>query len=181
MKTIDYNSATVYRARGIDIGIHSVNFDNKNFGWTTDINFSYYRNHTTKRDPDFIPAVYRGLCGKMGQHLRIQDEWTIQMDRTYNHLQKSGAGAILYRDLNGYQLDEKGEKMRDSEGRYIRTTGEDGVLDEADMVVLANSTPIPFEYQQYFPLEKLGCQHLLVWLSERMEGERHQVAVHLWN
>ena len=74
----------------------------------------------------------------MGQHLRIQDEWyLIQMDRTYNHLQKSGAGAILYQDLNGYQLDEKGEKMRDSEGRYIRTTGEDGVLDEADMVVLA--------------------------------------------
>lgn len=38
VKKIDYNSATVYRARGIDIGIHSVNFDNKNFGWTTDIN-----------------------------------------------------------------------------------------------------------------------------------------------
>ena len=72
------------------------------------------------------------------------------MDRTYNHLQKSGAGAILYQDLNGYQLDEKGEKMRDSEGRYIRTAGEDGVLDEADMVVLANSTPIPFSINNTF-------------------------------
>lgn len=52
--------------------------------------------------------------------------------------------------MNGYQLDEKGEKMRDSEGRYIRTAGEDGVLDEADMVVLANSTPIPFSINNTF-------------------------------
>ena len=150
VKTIDYNSATVYRARGIDIGIHSVNFDNKNFGWTTDINFSYYRNHTTKRDPDFIPAVYQDYVERWDNIYGYRTNGLIQMDRTYNHLQKSGAGAILYQDLNGYQLDEKGEKMRDSEGRYIRTAGEDGVLDEADMVVLANSTPIPFSINNTF-------------------------------
>ena len=150
VKTIDYNSATVYRARGIDIGIHSVNFDNKNFGWTTDINFSYYRNHTTKRDPDFIPAVYQDYVERWDNIYGYRTNGLIQMDRTYNHLQKSGAGAILYQDLNGYQLDEKGEKMRDSEGRYIRTTGGDGVLDEADMVVLANSTPIPFSINNTF-------------------------------
>ena len=150
VKTIDYNSATVYRARGIDIGIHSVNFDNKNFGWTTDINFSDYRNHTTKRDPDFIPAVYQDYVERWDNIYGYRTNGLIQMDRTYNHLQKSGAGAILYQDLNGYQLDEKGEKMRDSEGRYIRTAGEDGVLDEADMVVLANSTPIPFSINNTF-------------------------------
>ena len=150
VKKIDYNSATVYRARGIDIGIHSVNFDNKNFGWTTDINFSYYRNHTTKRDPDFIPAVYQDYVERWDNIYGYRTNGLIQMDHTHNHLQKSGAGAILYQDLNGYQLDEKGEKMRDSEGRYIRTTGEDGVLDEADMVVLANSTPIPFSINNTF-------------------------------
>ena len=101
----------------IDIGIHSVNFDNKNFGWTTDINFSYYRNHTTKRDPDFIPAVYQDYVERWDNIYGYRTNGLIQMDRTYNHLQKSGAGAILYQDLNGYQLDEKGEKMRDSEGR----------------------------------------------------------------
>ena len=127
-----------------------MNFDNKNFGWTTDINFSYYRNHTTKRDPDFIPAVYQDYVERWDNIYGYRTNGLIQMDHTHNHLQKSGAGAILYQDLNGYQLDEKGEKMRDSEGRYIRTTGEDGVLDEADMVVLANSTPIPFSINNTF-------------------------------
>ena len=127
-----------------------MNFDNKNFGWTTDINFSYYRNHTTKRDPDFIPAVYQDYVERSDIIYGYRTNWLIHLDRTYNHLQKSGAGAILYQDLNGYQLDEKGEKMRDSEGRYIRTAGEDGVLDEADMVVLANSTPIPFSINNTF-------------------------------
>ena len=82
VKTIDYNSATVYRARGIDIGIHSVNFDNKNFGWTTDINFSYYRNHTTKRDPDFIPAVYQDYVERWDNIYGYRTNGLIQMDQT---------------------------------------------------------------------------------------------------
>ena len=150
VKTIDYNSATVYRSRGIDVGIHSVNFDNKKFGWTTDLNFSYYRNHTTKRDPDFIPAVYQDYVEDWGNVYGYKTNGLIQMDKSYKHLQKSGAGAILYQDLYGYQLDENDEKMRDGEGRYIRIAGEDGVLDDADMVVLANNTPIPFSINNTF-------------------------------
>ena len=148
VKTIDYNSATVYRSRGIDVGIHSVNFDNKKFGWTTDLNFSYYRNHTTKRDPDFIPAVYQDYVEDWGNVYGYKTNGLIQMDKSYKHLQKSGAGAILYQDLYGYQLDENDEKMR--EGRYIRIAGEDGILDDADMVVLANNTPIPFSINNTF-------------------------------
>ena len=150
VKTIDYNSATVYRSRGIDVGIHSVNFDNKKFGWTTDLNFSYYRNHTTKRDPDFIPAVYQDYVEDWGNVYGYKTNGLIQMDKSYKHLQKSGAGAILYQDLYGYQLDENDEKMRDGEGRYIRIAGEDGILDDADMVVLANNTPIPFSINNTF-------------------------------
>ena len=130
VKTIDYNSATVYRSRGIDVGIHSVNFDNKKFGWTTDLNFSYYRNHTTKRDPD-----YQDYVEDWGNVYGYKTNGLIQMDKSYKHLQKSGAGAILYQDLYGYQLDENDEKMRDGEGRYIRIAGEDGILDDADMGV----------------------------------------------
>lgn len=40
--------------------------------------------------------------------------------------------------------------MRDKEGRYIITEGADGTLDEADMVKLYNSTPIPFSFNNTF-------------------------------
>lgn len=150
LTTIDYNSVAVYRSRGIDIGLHSVNFDSKDFGWSTDLNFSYYRNHTTKRDPEFIPEVYQDMVEDWGNVYGYRTNGLIQEGQNYAHLAKSGAGAILYEDLYGYKLDENGEKMRDSDGRYIRTEGADGVLDAADMVVLHNSTPIPFSINNTF-------------------------------
>lgn len=150
VKTVDYNSAQIYRARGIDFGIHSVNFDNKNFDWTTDLNFSYYRNHTTKRDPEFIPEVYQNMVEEWGNIYGYKTNGLIQMGQSYEHLQKSKAGAILYQDSYRYKLDENGTKMRDSDGRYIRVEGEDGILDAADMMVLANSTPIPFSINNTF-------------------------------
>lgn len=150
LTTIDYNSVAVYRSRGIDIGLHSVNFDNKTFGWTTDLNFSYYRNHTTKRDPEFIPEVYQDMVEDWGNVYGYRTNGLVQQDKTYAHLAKSGAGAIYYEDLYSYKYDENGEKMRDANGRYIRVEGADGVLDAADMVVLHNSTPIPFSINNTF-------------------------------
>ena len=150
LTTIDYNSAEVYRSRGIDIGIHSVNFDTKDFGWTTDVNFSYYRNHTVERDPEFIPEPYQDMVEDWGNVYGYRTNGLIGMDDRYAHLPSSGAGAILYEDQYSYQLDAEGNRMRDADGRYIRIPGADGVLDAADMVVLANSTPIPFSINNTF-------------------------------
>lgn len=52
--------------------------------------------------------------------------------------------------LNGYQLDDNGERMRDSEGRYICSGEADGTLDAADYYKLGNSTPIPFSINNTF-------------------------------
>ena len=147
---IDYNSDEVYRSRGIDVELHSVNFATKDFEWMTDVNFSFYRNHTTARDPEFIPEVYQDYVEEWGNIYGYRTGGLIHMDEKYAHLPNSGAGAILYQDLYSYQLDENGNRMRDAEGRYIRLDGADGILDAADMVVLANSTPIPFSINNTF-------------------------------
>lgn len=147
---IDYNSDEVYRSRGIDVELHSVNFATKDFEWMTDVNFSFYRNHTTARDPEFIPEVYQDYVEEWGNIYGYKTNGLIQMDQKYPHLPNSNAGAILYEDQYSYQLDADGNRMRDAEGRYIRLNGADGVLDAADMVVLANSTPIPFSINNTF-------------------------------
>ena len=150
VKYIDYNSAAKYRSRGVDISLHSVNIANKSFEWSTDINFSYYRNKTIARDADFIPAPYQDYKEDWNNIYGYRTKGLIQKGESYAHLSKSTAGAINYLDLYGYKYDENGEKMRDSEGRYILTEGADGVLDEADMVKLYNSTPIPFSINNTF-------------------------------
>lgn len=150
INTIDYNSAAQYRSTGIDISLHSVNFDTKNFGWNTDVNFSYYRNKTIKRDADFIPEPYQPWKEDWNNIYVYRTDGLVKPGESYAHLPSSTAGAIKYLDLYGYQLDENGERMRDSEGRYIRTAGADGKLDAADMVYFHNSTPIPFSINNTF-------------------------------
>ncbi len=150
ISTIDYNSATEYQARGIDFGIHSVNIVNKNFEWSTDINISYYRNRTTKRDPDFIPEPYQKYVEDWGNIYGYRTSGLVQDGQSYTHLPSSKAGAILYNDLYSYKLDANGERMRDNEGRYIRVEGADGTLDAVDLILLYNSTPIPFSINNTF-------------------------------
>lgn len=150
VKTIDYNSKEKYRSRGIDIGIHSINITNRDFSWVTDLNISFYKNETISRDPDFIPAAYQPMKQDWGDIYGWQTGGLVQQGESLAHLPSSGAGAIKYLDVNGYKLDENGEKMRDKDGRYILSGTPDGVLDEADYVVLYNSTPIPFSINNTF-------------------------------
>lgn len=150
ISSIDYNSAAVYRSRGIDLSLHTVNVISRDFEWSTDINFSIYRNQTVSRDAEFIPQPYQAWEEDWGNIYGYRTDGLIQSGENYAHLPSSTAGAIKYLDLNGYKLDENGEKMRDDEGRYILTEGADGTLDAADMVLLHNSTPIPFSINNTF-------------------------------
>lgn len=148
--SIDYNSKEKYRSRGIDIGVHSINISNRDFTWSTDLNVSFYKNQTISRDPDFIPAAYQPMVQDWGDVYAYRTDGLIKQGESYAHLPSSGAGAIKYMDLNGYLLDENGEKMRDKDGRYLLSGKPDGVLDEADIVVLFNNTPIPFSINNTF-------------------------------
>lgn len=144
VKTIDYNSKEKYRSRGIDIGIRSVNITNRDFTWSTDLNISFYKNKTISRDPEFIPAAYQPMVQDWGDIYGWKTNGLVQQGESFDYLPNSGAGAIKYLDINGYKLDENGERMRDEKGRYILSGTPDGLLDEADYVALYNSTPIPF-------------------------------------
>lgn len=150
LNTMDYNSKERYRSVGVDFSISTVNFDNKNFGWTTDLNISFYRNKTISRDPDFIPEVYQPWKQDWYDVYGYRTDGLVALGENLAHLPSSTAGAIKYLDLYGYKLDSEGERMRDSEGRYIRVEGADGTLDAADMVKLFNSTPIPFSINNTF-------------------------------
>lgn len=147
---IDYNSKEKQRNRGIDIGIHSINISNRDFTWSTDLNISFYKNQTISRDPDFIPAAYQPRVQDWGDVYGWRTDGLVQQGENFAHLPSSGAGAIKYMDLNGYVLDENGERMRDKDGSYILSGKPDGLLDEADMVVLYNATPIPFSLNNSF-------------------------------
>ncbi len=109
-----------------------------------------YRNRTTARDPEFIPSVYQGWVEEWDNIYGYRTSGLVLNNQAYAHLPKSGNGAIYYLDQYSWVYDENGERMRDSQGRYLRQSGADGVLDDADIVKLCNNTPIPFSINNTF-------------------------------
>lgn len=154
VKSIDYNSLAVYQGRGIDLGVHSVNLDGKDFGWSTDVNFSFYRNKTVKRDPEFIPTIYQNYVELWNNIYGYRTDGLIGEGQSYAHLPNSRPGAIHYQDINGYLTDEAGERVRGNHSQYMHSGQTDGVLDDADIVTLANSTPMPFSMNNTFRLKR---------------------------
>lgn len=153
INTIDYNSKELYRSRGVELTLHTVNVDTKLFGWNSDICFSYYRNRTVRRDPDFIPAPYQDYVEDWGNVYGYKTDGLIQAGESYPYLPNSQPGAIHYLDINGYQYEDDGVTIkRDAEGRYMLSGKPDGKLDQADIVKLYNNTPIPFSFNNTFRL-----------------------------
>lgn len=150
VQKIDYNSAEKYRSRGLEISLNTVNITTKDFEWTSNINFSYYQNKTVGRDADFIPEIYQATNEVWGNWYGYQSDGLITNGQTYAHLPKARNGSVYMKDLNGYKLDAEGNKMKDSEGRYIYSGTPDGILDNADKVILANTTPMPFSFNNTF-------------------------------
>lgn len=147
---INYNSEEVQQSRGFDINLRSINIDNKSFGWTTDINFSFYRNRTTQRESDFVPAIYQSWKETHGDIWVYKTDGLVQPGDLPSYMPGVAAGALKVLDLNGYMLDAEGERMRDSQGRYIYSGQPDNLLDAADYYKLGNSTPIPFSINNTF-------------------------------
>lgn len=147
---INYNSEEVQQSIGFDINLHSINIDTKSFGWTTDVNFSFYRNRTTQRESDFIPAIYQKWKETHGDIWVYKTNGLVKLGELPGYMPGVAAGALYVEDLNGYQLDANGERMRDSQGRYIYSGEPDNLLDAADYYKLGNSTPIPFSINNTF-------------------------------
>ena len=151
INTIDYNSKEVYRSRGVELTLHTVNVDTKLFGWSSDVCFSYYRNKTIARDPDFIPAPYQDFVETWGNVYGYKTDGLVQAGESYDYLPNSKPGSIHFLDINGYVYEDDGvTPKRDSEGRYVLSGTPDGKLDEADIVKLYNTTPIPFSFNNTF-------------------------------
>ena len=151
IKSIDYNSQAAYRSRGVELTLHTVNVDTKLFGWTSDICFSYYRNKTVGRDPDFIPAPYQDMVEDWGNVYGYKTDGLVQPGQDYPHLPNSKPGSINYLDINGFEYEADGKTIkRDAEGRYVLSGKPDGKLDQADIVKIGNNTPIPFSFNNTF-------------------------------
>lgn len=150
VNTIAYNTKRIDKTRGVDVTLNSTIIDKKNFTWDSQLTFTYYRDMTTKRDPSEVLDI------NDTEEYHWNDLWYYISDglvRPGDILTSqpgAKAGAVRIKDLNGYKRDENGNKMYDENGKPIYLGHPDGIIDKADMVKIANNTPIPFGWSNSF-------------------------------
>lgn len=130
------------QSTGIEVTLNTKNISTRNFVWTTDFVFTKYKDRWKERTDDWKPAVYeseddpiRPIYSRLADHiLQIGEEKpAAQPDLR--------PGEIVIKDINGYQRDENGQPMVDENGRFLLTGEPDGMIDDADCVLIGSQDP----------------------------------------
>lgn len=107
------------KSQGFEFTLNTVNIDNKDWTWTTDVTLSLYRDRWKERDPNWKPAAYEK-----------EDDWI--------------RSVYSYEALGLLQPGEAAPKHQSTllPGQVIlKDQNEDGVLNDEDKVLLGSKDP----------------------------------------
>lgn len=150
VNTIAYNTKRIDKTRGIDITLTGTIFVKKNFSWDSQLTFTYYRDMTTRRDPSEVLEINDTEKYHWNDLWYYISDGLVRQGEIISGQTGAKAGAVRIKDLNGYKRDENGNKVYDENGKPFYLGHPDGIVDKADMVKIANNTPIPFGWSNNF-------------------------------
>ncbi|MDR1680506.1 MAG: TonB-dependent receptor [Prevotellaceae bacterium] len=90
------------QGQGVELTINTVNLKNKDFEWSTDLTWSFYRDRWLERDPEWKPAIYESATDP------IRASWTMLSDGILQAGETAPAhqplllpGQVKIKDLSG--------------------------------------------------------------------------------
>lgn len=130
------------QSTGVELTINTKNIDSRNFKWSTDFTFTAYKDRWKERTPDWKPGVYE----------RVDDPIRPIYTRLADHILQIGEqvpdaqpllrpGELVIKDINGYRRDANKQPIVDENGRFVLTGEPDGLIDDADNVLLGSQDP----------------------------------------
>lgn len=130
------------QSRGFEATINTKNFTRRNFTWATDFTFSTYSDRWLERTDDWKPSVYENEKDPIRPiYSRLSDRILQIGDQVPAAQPLMLPGEIIIKDVDGYLRDEYGDPEVDDNGRFIRTSAPDGIIDDADMRLLGTRDP----------------------------------------
>lgn len=130
------------RSRGIEVSVNTRNIKTEDFQWRTIVNFSRYKDTWVERAPDWKPSVYETVKDPIRRVYERLSDGILQIGEAAPAAQPNLLpGQIKIKDINGHLRDANGNPAVDENGRFLRTGMPDGIIDEADRVLLGTSDP----------------------------------------
>ena len=129
------------RNEGFEVNINSDNIRTKDFQWSTDLNLSSYKDRWRKRNPYTILSVYNTTTDPLHVKWGYVSDGIIQIGENVPHMSDAAPGSIKIKDLNGWLKDANGDYILDKDGRKQLSGESDGMIDDADKVIICRETP----------------------------------------
>lgn len=142
-----YPVSTVYdnlgktESRGIEVQLNTVNILKPNFSWQSSFTYTAYKDKWKERNPYTILSAYNTNSDPLHVGWGYKSDGLIQEGDVLPHMPGAPVGTIKVLDLNGWAKDEAGNYLLDDKGRQVITKGPDGILDDADKVIISKSVP----------------------------------------
>ena len=116
------------RSHGLEITLNTTNIDNRDFSWTSDFTFSFYRDRWEERAEGWSPAAYEQYKGaiRSWQGFYVADG-LVQPGEEIPYMPNAIAGQIKVKDINGYSYNADGTFKTDEHGLPILTGEPDGL------------------------------------------------------
>lgn len=121
--------------------INSKNIETRDFSWSSDLTFSFYRDKWKTRDETWKPAAYSEYNAPIRYIYGYRADGLIKEGETVDWMPGSVPGQVKIKDLNGYVYNEDGTMKVDKNGIPLKSGKPDGKIDEADMEIYGSKDP----------------------------------------
>jgi TonB-linked SusC/RagA family outer membrane protein len=100
--TSTYANIGKTQGRGVEITLNTVNIQNRDFEWSTDLTYSFYRDRWLERAPDWKPAVYQSATDPIRAAFSTLSDGLLQAgeERPKHQLQLL-PGQVKIKDISG--------------------------------------------------------------------------------
>lgn len=129
------------QSKGFEATINTKNITSKDFRWTTDFTFSFYRDRWKERTGDWKPTVYENTNDPIRSIYSRVAVGILQVGDPVPEAQPDlKPGQLIIADINGYKRDENGDPVVEN-GRFMLLNSPDGIIDDADTRLLGTTDP----------------------------------------
>ncbi len=129
------------QSKGVELTLSTLNFNTEDFKWKSTLTYSKFKDRWKERAPDFKPAIYQSDQDPIRAQYSYLSDGIMQAGETVVAQPDLFPGQIKLKDVNGFSRDAFGDPIVDENGRFIKTNAPDGIIDEADIVLLGSADP----------------------------------------
>lgn len=129
------------QSRGFELSLNTVNVSTRDFSWTTDFTFSFYRDRWLERADSWAPAAYDRYNGWIRPWVTYLSDGLIKPGESNPAQSGAVVGQVKIKDINGYVRNPDGTYKVDEHGIPVLSGEPDGIINDADKVEIGTVDP----------------------------------------